>query len=101
VQLYALLSFHVDAKSISDINALVVQTESCPEDLHARKLLAAHYVIQEHYANALQQLEKIIELNQKYNDNYAQKAILQVFALLGQDHPLIAQYRPILRRYTH
>jgi putative thioredoxin len=100
-QLRALLSFHVDAIEISDIKALIAHSEACPDDMQAQKQLAAYYVIQQRYEDALQQLENMMELDQKYEDNYTQKAMLNVFTLLGQDHPLVTQYRSALRRYVH
>jgi putative thioredoxin len=101
VQLHALLSFHVDAKDIRDAGALVVRIASAPEDIDAAKQLAAYYVIQQRYEDALQQLVSMMEQDKSYADNYAQKAMLKVFTLLGPEHPLVVQYRPTLKRYAH
>ena len=100
-QLQSLLSFYIDAGEVGDIKALVARTESSPEDMKAKKQLAAYYVIHQRYDEALQQLDKIMKLDQKYADNYAQKAMLRVFTLLGEGHPLVADYRPSLKRYVH
>ena len=101
VQLHALLSFHIDVKGIRDADALVARIDSLPDDMEAAKQLAAYYVIQQRYEDALQQLASMMGQNKTYADNYTQKAMLKVFALLGPDHPLIAQYRPTLKRYAH
>lgn len=39
--------------------------------------------------------------NQKVIENYAKKAMLRVFNIIGREHPLLAQYRAHLKRYTH
>jgi putative thioredoxin len=101
VQLHALLSFHIDVKDIRDADALVARIDSLPDDMAAAKQLAAYYVIQQRYEDALQQLASMMGQDKTYADNYTQKAMLKVFALLGPDHPLIAQYRPTFKRYAH
>lgn len=102
IRLHALLSFHVDAGEIRDIDALVAHSESEPDDLQAQKQLAAYYVVQQRYDEALRILANIIECgNPSLGDDIqsnARKAILNLFSLLGADHPLVAQYRPRLSR---
>ncbi len=101
VQLGALLGFYVDANGVNDFKTLADHTKACPDDMEAHKQLSAFYVIHQLYEKALQQLENMMELDKKYDDNYAQKAMLNIFKLLGEDHPLVAQYRPALKRYVH
>ena len=101
VRLRALLSFHVDAKEIIGIKALVAHAEANPNDLAAQKQLIAYYVISQHYEEALKRLENMIGLDQNIDDNYAKKAMVKIFQLLEEDHPLVAQYRPVLKRYVH
>lgn len=100
-QLYSLLSFYVDAGEVDDIKVLIARADSSLEDMAAKKQLAAYYVIHQLYDDALQQLENILEIDPKYADNYAQKAMLKVFTLLGEDHPLVVQYRSVLKRNVH
>ena len=100
-QFYDLLSFYVDidtTKNIADLNALL---ETSPQDCAIKQQLIAHFVIRQQYDQALEQLVNIMDTEPGYADNYAQKAMLQVFNLLGSKHPLVAKYRPALRRYTH
>jgi putative thioredoxin len=100
-QFHDLLSFYVDidpTKNIADLNALL---ETSPQDWAIKQQLIAHFVIRQRYDQALEQLVNIMDTEPGYADNYAQKAMLQVFNLLGSKHPLVAKYRPALRRYTH
>lgn len=96
-----LLSFHMEIDPALDVSALNARLAISPEDMTAKQQLIAQYVIQQQYELALQQLVSIMDTDPGYADNYAQKIMLRVFNLLGTDHPLIARYRPALRRYTH
>jgi putative thioredoxin len=96
-----LLSFYIDiepSRNIAELNALL---EASPQDWAIKQQLIAHYVIQQQFEQALEQLVNIMETEPGYADNYAQKAMLRLFNLLGPGHPLVATYRPALRRYTH
>jgi putative thioredoxin len=96
-----LLSFYIDiepSRNIAELNALL---EASPQDWAIKQQLIAHYVIQQQFEQALEQLVNIMETEPGYADNYAQKAMLRLFNLLGPGHPLVATYRPELRRYTH
>ena len=100
-QFHDLLSFYVDidpTKNITDLNA---QLNASPDDIEVKQQLIAHFVVQQQYEEAFEQLVNIMDIEPGYADNYAQKAMLRVFNLLGSKHPLVAKYRPALRRYTH
>jgi putative thioredoxin len=101
VQLHALLSFFIDIDTTQDMNALVARIKSSPNDLDAKQQLVAHYVIQQQYEQALQELVSIMERDPSYKENYAQKAMLKVFDIVGRDHELVSRYRSNLMRYSH
>lgn len=100
-QLRDLLSFYTEIDPAHDLTVLKSLLEASPQDVAVKQQLIAHYVIQQQYEPALQQLVSIMDTEPGYADNYAQKAMLRIFNLLGSDHPLIAQFRPALRRYSH
>lgn len=100
-QFYDLLSFFVEADMSGDVDALLRHVESNPEDLKARRQLTIQYVVRQAYEAALRQLVAIMELEPAYQENFARKAMLRIFNILGNDHPLISQYRPNLNRYIH
>lgn len=100
-QLRDLLSFYMEIDPAHDLTVLKSLLEASPQDVAVKQQLIAHYVIQQQYEPALQQLVSIMDTEPGYADNYAQKAMLRIFNLLGSDHPLIAQFRPALRRYSH
>lgn len=101
IQFYNLLSFYVEAGLGSGMESLIARIEATPDDLEARQQLVAKFVIQASYEEALLQLVKIMDIDQSYNSNYAQQAMLKLFSLLGKGNPLVKKHRSNLRRYTH
>jgi len=102
-QFYAMLNFYADedVEATRDINGLIARAERTPKDTDAKRQIATYYVLYQQYEPALRELVKIIDSDQHYADNYAQKAMLRIFTILGTDHPLVSKYRPYLKRYTH
>ena len=100
-QLEASLVFATEADMNHDIAEIESQLISMPTNLDLRRQLVAHYVLQQQYEPALQTLLRIMEQDMRYADDYPRRAMLRVFDLLGQQHPLVSQYRSQLVRYTH
>ena len=100
-QIHDLLNFHLDLDPANDLNAVMTHVESFPDDMDAKRQLATHYVIHQLYENALNELVNIMDIDPAYADNYAQKAMLKIFNILGNEHALVTKFRPNLKRYTH
>jgi len=100
-QLQESLRFYREADLTVDIPGLLSRLESAPDDLALRKQLVAHFVMQHQYEQALQHLVVMMEIDMTYGNNFPQQAMLRIFRLLGSNHPLVAQYRTHLTRYTH
>jgi putative thioredoxin len=62
-------------------------------DSDARLRLARWHIAREDYAPALDQLLEIVRCDRKYKDDGARKTMLQLFTVLGSDHPLVGEYR--------
>lgn len=101
VQLHNLLCFYKEMSQANDIASLKTQIESLPEDSAVKQELVAHYVVNQQYEQALQVLVDIMDTDPGYSNNYAQKAMLRIFNLLGSEHALVTRYKSALRRYTH
>jgi putative thioredoxin len=100
-QLKETLLFCREVDFTQDVSALTTQLQSQPSDLDMRRQLVGHYVMQQQYEAALQQLVAMMDIEMRYADNYPQQAMLRIFKLLGANHPLLAQYRAYLARYSH
>ncbi len=96
-----LLNFHIEIEPSHSPAELIAQLEMSPADCTVMQQLIAHYATEQQYKEALNLLVTIMDTNPGFADNYAQKAMLRVFNLLGTEHPLVAEYRPALKRYSH
>ena len=83
------------------LDETVEQLEKMPDDIPLLQQIVARFVMHRQYAQALEQLIRIMDIDQAYGDNYAQKAMLKIFNILGSEDPLVAEYRPNLNRYIH
>ncbi len=95
------LEFSAITTGIDNTETLQQQVENNPTDPELKKQLSAYYVEQQNYEQALSTLVDIMEQDQNFDEEYARKAMLRIFILLGDEHPLINEYRPQLRRYHY
>ena len=80
--LQALIHFKQDVANLSGETELDQQFQQ-----------AAQLTLQGNYEAALPQLLAIVERDRKYRKDAARKAMLMIFSLLGDEHPLTRQYR--------
>jgi putative thioredoxin len=71
-----------------EVDNPVVETE-----LDQLYLEAAQHVLEEKYEVALQRFLEIVSRDRKFRDDGGRKAMLTVFNLLGDDDPLVRDYR--------
>ncbi len=77
----------------ADPNALLARIESDSNDLEARYQLAAHLTRTQRYGEAMNQLLAIVMRNRAFHNDGGRKVLLALFELLGDEHPLVADYR--------
>jgi putative thioredoxin len=82
----------------ADLAALRARAAAAPDDLAAQLALGHALAGARHYAEALPVLLAVVERDASFADEGARKAMLDVFGLLGGDHPLVAEYRSALAR---
>ena len=92
--------YALSAESGNTTAMLEQQATESADNLPLKKQLTAHYVRQQNYPQALLIMEQIMAVDPDFDDQYASKAMLKIFILLGDGHELISQYRPLLRRYN-
>lgn len=101
VQLKELLAFSAEQEQGQDSAELQARIEAEPNDLKLQQQWIVHLVMQEQYEAALEQLLAMLDIDKSYNENYPQRAMLRLFRLLGDSHPLTTRYRGRLTRYSY
>jgi putative thioredoxin len=88
----------VEAAGEADEAALRVRVRANPEDLAARIRLGGALAARSRHEEALDQLLAAVKLDPQFDDEAARKSMLDLFAVLGSDHPLTQRYRAELAR---
>ena len=79
-----------DLPEVADLKARLAQN---PQDDEAVYQLAVQQLSRQQYEAALDGLLKLFIRNRGYSEGLPHKTLLQVFDLLGNDHPLVTRYR--------
>jgi putative thioredoxin len=77
----------------ADVGELEARLEHDPSDVDALYHLAMAKAAQGEYEAALQQLLEVVKRDRAYEDDAGRRAMLDIFALLGDEHPLTQTYR--------
>jgi putative thioredoxin len=88
-----LLEFAATAAGVSDAQALASRLEADPADSEARYQLAARQIVGGEYDAALENLLALLTRDRGYGDGAAQRGLLAVFSVLGEDDPRVAACR--------
>ncbi len=89
----AQLTFLRQAADLPDVASLKTRLAQNAEDDEACYQLAIQQLARQHYEPALDALLKLFIRNRGYADGLPHKTLLQVFDLLGNEHPLVTAYR--------
>lgn len=89
----AQLSFLRQANDLPEAAELKSRLAKNPQDDEAAFQLAIHQLARQQYEPALNALLDLFIRNRGYADGLPQRTLLQVFDLLGADHPLVIGYR--------
>ncbi len=89
----AQLTFLRQAADLPDAADLKARLAQDPQDDEATYQLAIQQLARQQYEAALDALLKLFTRNRGYSEGLPHKTLLQVFELLGNDHPLVTTYR--------
>lgn len=89
----AQLTFLRQVVDLPDAATLKTRLAQNAEGDEALYQLAIHQLSRQQYEAALEALLKLFERNRGYDGGLPHKTLLQVFDLLGNDHPLVGTYR--------
>jgi len=81
-----------------DLAALHARAAAQPDDLAARLELGRALAAARRYDEALPVLLGVVERDKAFADEAARKAMVDLFGVLGSDHPLVSEYRSKLAR---
>ncbi|GAB7531945.1 thioredoxin [Pseudomonas sp. 3A(2025)] len=89
----AQLTFLAQAAQLPESAELKSRVAQNPQDDEAVYQLAIQQLSRQQYEAALDGLLKLFTRNRSYSEGLPHKTLLQVFELLGNDHPLVTTYR--------
>jgi len=92
-ELKAQIHFGQQAQNAGDINELQARIAANPADCDTREKLATVLVTQGQHEAALQHYLAIMQTDRAYNEGAGRKGMMQIFEMLGDNHPLTITYR--------
>ena len=81
--------------------AMRAALEANPTDAAARHALAAHHALAGDYGTALAEWLELMRRDRKFGDDAGRRALLQAFEVLGEQDPLVTQYRRRMASLLH
>lgn len=92
-ELKAQIGFARQAKEAGDMGELLGRISHDPADLDARQKLATVLIAQGQHEAAMEQLLEIMKRDRTFGDDAGRKGLLQLFEMLGNEHPAVQTYR--------
>lgn len=95
------IGFARQAQEAGDMGELLGRISHNPADLDARQKLATLLISQGQYEAAMEQLLEIMKRDRTFGDDAGRKGLLQLFDMLGSEHPLVSTYRRKMFSFMH
>jgi putative thioredoxin len=101
LSMLARIQFDRAAADSPPIDALEERLKQNPADSEALHLLASHKIMENDHEAALELLLTLLQKDQGYKDNIAQKQMLKIFEMLGGQGELVKHYRKRMFNFLH
>ena len=95
------LGFILAAQAAPPPEDLTQRIEASPDDLEARYQLASVRLLGDEVENAMLELLEIARRDREFRKDIGRRGLVVLFDMLGNSHPLTAQYRPLLLESLH
>ncbi len=92
-ELQAQIRLAKELENIGDPNELKQRIEQDPDDLEAQLKMSHYLTAQGQYEAAMELLLNIMKKDRSFGDDAGRKGLLDLFELLGADHPLTKTWR--------
>lgn len=92
-EIQAQIKIAEELKSIGDPNELQQRIQENPEDLDALLKMSTLMTARGDYETAMNMLLTIMQKNREFEDDAGRQGLLNLFELLGNDHPMVKTYR--------
>jgi putative thioredoxin len=99
--LRARLAFVETANAHPDVNALRTALAADPTNVAVRHALAAHYALVGDFGTALAEWLEVMRRDRKFGDDLGRRTLMQAFDVLGEQDPLVIQYRRRVASLLH
>jgi putative thioredoxin len=99
--LRARLAFVQAANAQPDVMSLRAALEANPADHAARLALAAHHAVAGDFGTALAEWLEVMRRDRAFGEDAGRRHLLQAFDVLGDQDPLVTQYRRRLASLLH
>jgi len=94
-------AFVETANAHPDVNALRTALAADPANVAVRHALAAHYALVGDFGTALAEWLEVMRRDRKFGDDLGRRTLMQAFDVLGEQDPLVIQYRRRVASLLH
>ena len=101
IKLRAEIKLAEQLADLPDIAEIEQRLEQNPDDLEALLFKSRHLTAHGDYESAMECLLKIMRKNRSYEDDVGRTSLLELFDLLGGEHPSVQTYRRKLFNLLH
>jgi putative thioredoxin len=101
ISLRAQIKLAEQLAELPSMEEIAARLDSNPGDLEALLFKSRHLTAQEDYENAMECLLDIMRRDREFEDDAGRKSLLELFDMLGGEHPSVQKYRRKLFTLLH